>query len=184
MYKTLYTKAKHVDHLIDKYGGVGFNSSEETKYIVLIVFPNSTVEGSGWHKTAFCIQSNDRMFILKVGKNESIENDHRIYKRLPKKIRTKYFAKIFWHTKYCLLQEYGQAVEVTDEQLENLRKILSPYGLIDLKRENFKKIDDQLKLIDANMAEGKLSGILKLADIIKTRLEITRKILQHLIRQK
>jgi hypothetical protein len=186
-YKILYDKAKHTDHLIDKSGGIGltqFHSREAIKGIVLSVFPNSTIKGSGSHKIAFSIQSNDRIFILKVGKKESIENDHKIYKRLPKEIRQKYYAQIFWHTKYCLLQEYGQTVEVTDEQLENLRKILSPYGLIDMKRENVKKIDNQLKIIDANLAEGKLSGILKIADIIKSVLEKTRSTLHRLIKPK
>ena len=80
----------------------------------------------------------DQKIVLKVGPKNSIENDHRAYKRVPESMRHKLFARIFWHTKYCLLQEYGFPAHVTQEELTQLRRVVYRYGIFDVKAENVK----------------------------------------------
>jgi len=95
--------------------------------------------------------------VLKVSNKRSIENDHRAYKRLPESIRHQLFARIFWHTKYCLLQEYGFSVHVTGEQLAYVRRVVYKYGVYDIKAEN-------LKIVDANATAFLLPAVLRVID--------------------
>ena len=75
---------------------------------------------------------------LKVGKSESIERDHEAYKQMPPSVRHAYFARLFWHTKYCLLQEYGVEADVPAQDLAQLRAIAYQYGLLDITCDNIK----------------------------------------------
>lgn len=125
---------------------------EELKKIILKEVPDLYVTNVGWHKIVFGIHSIDKKIVLKVGSKNSIENDHRAYKHVPENMRHKLFAKIFWHTKYCLLQEYGFPAHVTQEELTRLRRIVNRYGIFDVKAENLKIINGELKIIDANFA--------------------------------
>ena len=74
-----------------------------------------------------------------------------LYKRVPEGVRHQLFARIFWHTKFCLLQEYGSPAKVTKEELNSLRAMVYKYGISDIKAENLKRIDGDLKIIDANV---------------------------------
>jgi hypothetical protein len=115
-YKTLHQTARQIDHLIDRYiesKGTSFIGQDELKKLILKDFPDLYVKDAGWHKIVFGIHSIDQKIVLKVGPKTSIEKDHRAYKRVPESMRHQLFAKIFWHTKYCLLQQYGYSANVT-----------------------------------------------------------------------
>ncbi len=172
-YKVFYNDAKQIDSMIGYY----FKSTKASvlpfnDFIIIIhkKFPSFYLIGKGTHKISFKVDDGKKLLVLKVGKKETIENDHRAYKLLPKRVRRKYFAKIFWHTKYCLLQEYGKDAVATSKQVENIRELMGRYGLIDIRCENIKMIDGELKVIDANIARGRSAPLMKIIDYVKVRL--------------
>ena len=112
----------------------------------------------------------DQTIVIKVGTKKSIENDHRAYKRVPESMRHQLFARIFWHTKYCLVQEYGFPVQVTEEELAILRRVVYKYGIFDIKPDNLKRIDGQLKIIDANVTIIPIPTLLRKVDEVKPKL--------------
>ncbi|MCL4429851.1 MAG: hypothetical protein M1167_03765 [Chloroflexi bacterium] len=172
-YKTLHHTARQIDQLIDHYmhSSVSvFIQQNELRQLVLKSFPDLYVENVGWHKIVFGIHSIDQKIVLKVGTKKSIENDHRAYKRVPESMRHQLFARIFWHTKYCLLQEYGFPAHVTPQELANLRRVLYRYGISDVKADNLKRIDGQLRIIDVNVAPFPLPGVWKMVDEAKPKL--------------
>ncbi len=169
----LHYKARQIDHLIDLYmhsNVTSVISQEELKELVLKAFPDFYVKNFGWHKIVFGIHSEDQGIVLKVGAKRSIENDHRAYKRVPESQRHQLFAKIFWHTKYCLLQQYGSPAIVSQQELDNLRGIVYKYGLFDIKADNLKRIDGELKIIDANITPFPLPTVWKMVDEAKPKL--------------
>jgi hypothetical protein len=172
-YKPLYHSARQIDHLIDRYlhsSGTSVFQQEQLKSLILKNFPDLYLKNVGWHKIVFGIHSIDQKIVFKVGPKESIENDHRAYKRVPENIRHKLFAKIFWHTKYCLLQEYGFPARVTQEELNRLRQIVNRYRIFDVKAENVKCINEKLKIIDANVASIPIPFVLRKIDEVKPKL--------------
>jgi hypothetical protein len=172
-YKTLHNTAKQIDQLIDHHLHANVTSvfpQEQLKSTVTKNFPDLYVINIGWHKIIFGIHSIDQEIVLKVGPKNSIENDHRAYKRFPENMRHKLFAKIFWHTKYCLLQEYGFSAHVTPEELTRLRRIVNRYGIFDIKAENIKCIDGELKIIDANVTSIPIPFVLRKIDEVKPML--------------
>jgi hypothetical protein len=172
-YKTFHHTARHIDHLIDHYihsRGTSFIPQNELKNIILKNFPDLYLKDSGWHKIVFGIHSIDQKIVLKVGTKNSIENDHRAYKRVPESMRHQLFANIFWHTKYCLLQEYGFPAHVTEEELNVLRRFVYKYGIFDIKADNLKRIDGKLKIIDANFTSIPIPTILRKMDELKPNL--------------
>lgn len=165
--------ARQIDHLIDHYlhsSGTSVIPQEELKKIILKEFPDLYVKNVGWHKIVFGIRSIDQKIVLKVGPKNSIENDHRAYKRVPENMRHKLFARIFWHTKYCLLQEYGFPAYVTAGELTRVRRIVYRYGIFDVKAENLKRIDGELKIIDANVTSIPIPFVLRKIDEVKPKL--------------
>jgi hypothetical protein len=173
-FKSLYEKAKHLDNLIDDYiktkqtNFVPFGTLQE---VVPTIFPGSVMFNFGLHKLVFYLRHKSHELALKIGKAEAIEVDHRAYKQLPTSLRHVYFATIFWHTRYCLLQEYGVEAEVSVGELEQVRIIARKYGLLDLTCDNVRKVNGKLKIIDASIAPSPvLFGLWKTADVIKLRL--------------
>ena len=172
-YKTIHQTAKQIDHLIDHRkheSGTSVIPQEELKKLVLKNFPDFYVQNVGWHKIVFCIRSIDQKIVLKVGPKSSIENDHRTYKRVPENLRHKVFARIFWHTKYCLLQEFGYPANVTPDEITRLRKIVYRYGVSDVKAENLKMIRGELKIIDANVTSIPIPFVMRKLDEMKPKL--------------
>jgi hypothetical protein len=172
-HKSLRDKAKLIDRLIDAYvssRGVSFVPSGKLEELVSIFFPEACLESSGWHKTALRIIEHKRVFVLKIGAEETIENDHRVFKRLPVGVRRELFAEVFWHTKYCLLQEYGVEVEVSAEELRRLRDVGYRYGVIDVKEENVRLVGGRLKIVDANVVSERFSGVWRLFEVFKFSL--------------
>ena len=170
-YETLHHTAKKIDRLIDNYlqsRGSQFMPQEDLKKLILKDFPDFYVRDFGWHKIVFGIHKIDPI-VLKVGAKRSIENDHRVYKRVPESMRHQLFARIFWHTKFCLLQQYGSPAKVTTEELNSLRAMVYKYGIFDIKAENLKRIDGDLKIIDANLTPFPLPTMWKMVDEAKLK---------------
>ena len=59
---------------------------------------------------------------------------------------------------------------VTSEDLATLRRTLYKYGIFDVKPENLRRIDGQLKIIDVNVAPFPLPTIWKMVDETKPKL--------------
>jgi hypothetical protein len=88
---------------------------------------------------------------LKIGREEYIKADIEAYMKLPKRIRNRYFAKIYWKTKYCLIQKYGKKTKIPKEILQKLRNVAKKFGLTDIRRANIRKIDGRFKIVDASI---------------------------------
>ena len=172
-YRQLNHEAKHIDRLIDAElhvkGGL-FPTQEQLGALVSLNYPDFAVENCGWHKIVFRNRGFDHNVVLKIGPHKSIENDHRVYKTVPEDKRHRYFARIYWHTKYCLLQEYGEAANVTQEQLNCLRTAVYKYGVFDVKAENIRWIHGDLRIIDANVTRIPLPTVLRKIDEVKPKL--------------
>lgn len=174
-YKTLHHQARFIDHLIDhtlrsKRNPTQFLTQQELKTLILNNLANLYVIDQGWHKIVFGIPTVEHRIVLKVGTKKTIENDHQAYKRVPKSVRRRWFAKIFWHTKYCLLQEYGFSVNVSLAQLTLIRQTVYKYGIVDVKVENIRDIDGELKIIDANVTRIPLPYVFRKVDELKPKL--------------
>ncbi len=148
----------------------GFPTKDELEPLILSLFPDFYVANAGWHKVVFGICSEDNKIVLKIGTRKNIEYDHRVYKAVPENVRHRFFARIFWHTKYCLLQEYGSPAHVTPTQLARLRRIVYKYGIFDVKEANIKLVDGQLKIIDANVTRLLLPTVMRKVDEVKPKL--------------
>ncbi len=172
-FKSLHERAKLLDDIIDAYlksQRSAFVPMDELRNIVPMMFPRTTMESYGIHKLVFRVRHKSHELALKIGKEEDIEKDHKAYKQLPSKYRQVYFAKMFWHTKYCLLQEFGVEVDVTPQELVQLRSIASRFGLLDISCDNIRNINGYLKIIDAGVAPPGLFRLYKAADFISLRL--------------
>lgn len=172
-YKQLHHEAKHIDRIIDRQlslcGGL-FLTTDDIEALVAENYPDFIVENCGWHKIVFRNRQIDHKVVLKIGPHKSIENDHHTYKQVPKTLRQTHFARIYWHTKYCLLQEYGETATVTDAQLKCMRQAVYKYGVFDIKSENLRWIDGELKIIDASATRIPLPTVLRKLDEIKPKL--------------
>lgn len=172
-YRELHHEAKHIDRLIDHElhvsGGL-FPTQEQLQELVAANYPDFAVVNCGWHKIVFQNRQFNHKVVLKIGPKKSIEGDHRVYKSVPEDKRHRYFARIFWHTKYCLLQEFGEPASVTQEQLDCIRKEVYKYGVFDVKAANISLINGELRIIDANVTRIPLPTVLRKVDEIKPKL--------------
>jgi hypothetical protein len=172
-FKSLHERAQILDELIDAYMSAkksAFVPMNELRNIVPMIFPDTAMLSFGMHKLVFRLRHKRHELALKIGKKDAIEKDHKAYKQLPGKFRHVHFARVFWHTKYCLLQEFGVEAEVTPEELVQLRSIASRFGLLDISCENIRNINGYLKMVDAGVAPPGLFRLWKAADFISLRL--------------
>ena len=172
-FKSLHKNAKLLDDLIDTYiktKKTSFAPIGELEKFALRVFPDTVRVDFGLHKLVFHLRHKSHELALKVGKTEAIEHDHRAYRQMPKSLRQVYFARVFWHTKYCLLQEYGVEANVSTQELSQLRAIAYKYGLLDITCENIRRVNGNLKIIDASIGPSGLFRLWKIADFVKLRL--------------
>ena len=56
------------------------------------------------------------------------------------------------------------------EELTRLRRIVYRYGIFDIKAENLKRIDGELKIIDANVTSIPIPFVLRKIDEVKPKL--------------
>ncbi len=173
-FKSLHKRAELLDEIIDAYlkskTRAAFVPMNDLKTVVPLVFPRTSMVSFGMHKLVFRVGHKSHELALKIGKEDAIEYDHKVYKQLPSQYRHVYFARVFWHTKYCLLQEFGVEVEVTPQELSQIRSIANRFGLLDISCENIRNIDGYLKIIDAAIAPQGFFNIYKAADFITLRL--------------
>jgi hypothetical protein len=172
-YKPLHETARRIDHLIDHHMHTNHSTliaQEELRGLVPKNFPDLYVRGFGWHKIVFGSRSVDGKVVLKVGARRVIENDHRAYKVVPEHLRHQVFARIFWHTKYCLLQEYGYPARVSVEELTRIRRVVYRYGVFDVKAENLRRVGGELKIIDANVTRVPVPFLLRKLDEWKPKV--------------
>ena len=172
-FKTLHEKAKLLDDSIDEYiktKNSSFVPMKNLEQNVLMIFPDARLSNFGLHKLVFRLRHKSHELALKIGKSEAIERDHEAYRQMPTSMRHVYFARVFWHTKYCLLQEYGVEADVSAEDLVQLRAIAGKYGLLDITCDNIRSVNGNLKIIDASIAPPGFFGLWKTADFIKLRL--------------
>jgi len=175
-YQNLNHIARHIDRLIDAHLPVKKNQfvpQNELAQLITQSFPGFYVESFGWHKTVFRHRQEDHNVVLKVGGHKSIEDDHRTYKRVPHSIRHRFFARIYWHSKYCLLQEYGEPAHVTVQQLNQLRGVMNRFGVFDLKADNLRVINGEVKIVDANVTYIRQPTLLRWTDEINDKLPKT-----------
>jgi len=177
-FKKIFEKAKFLDHLIDEYSdsrNIRFVPVEILSSLVVTVFPDAKRLGYGLHKIVFRLQHKTHMLVLKVGKAPDIELDHQAYNRLPHEIRHVYLAKIYWHTKYSLLQQYGLKTKLTEQELARIRLIAAKYGLFDVTCENIRIVDGNSKIIDTQIAPLGLFKLWHTSDSIKNKLPYSMK---------
>jgi hypothetical protein len=172
-FKSLHEKAKLLDDSIDDYiitKSSSFVPRKNLEQIALTTFPDAAMFNFGLHKLVFRLRHKSHELVLKIGKSEAIEFDHEVYKQMPPSIRHVYFARVFWHTKYCLLQEYGVEAEVSPQHLGQLRAVALQYGLLDITCDNIRNVNGNLKIIDASIAPPGFFGLWRAADFIKLGL--------------
>lgn len=153
-HRSIYKKALFIDQLIDYYKHARKRSNFPHRIIeqvIHLLFPSSHHLGRGFFKTVHYIPSRAKDLAIKTASTKSIRSDMRVYKRLPKNIRNRYFAKIYWNTKYCILQKYGKKVRVPEKDILKLKRVAKKYGLTDVRQDNIRKIDGVFKIIDANL---------------------------------
>jgi hypothetical protein len=155
-HKKIYQRAKLLDKFIDFYikakKRVNF-PHKVVKNIVCLLFPNARYEGKGAFKTVHHISTRSRELILKFSMEKNIKKDFEAYTSLPPSIRNRYFAKIYWSTKYCLLQKYGKKAKVPDDKLQQLKIVAKKYGLSDVRVANIRKVNGNFKIVDASVSE-------------------------------
>jgi len=141
-----------VDAIIDHYIKVRKRKNFPKKIVepvLKLVFPESHYIGRGFHKVVHAIYSRSFKRVIKISNFKSTNRDWDLYHRLPRTIRNLYFAKIYWHTKYCSLQKFGRKAVVPQVQLEKLKRRVKQYGLTDVRAENIRKFGKGFKIIDA-----------------------------------
>jgi hypothetical protein len=67
------------------------------------------------------------------------------------------------------LQEYGFPAHVNARELTQLRRMVNRYGIFDVKAENLKIIDGELKIIDANITSIPIPFVLRKIDEVKSK---------------
>ena len=155
-HKTIHKRCLLLDQLID-----GFNARRRGKnfprkqvdQLMPMLFPGSIYAGRGFFKTVHKVSSRARDLVVKTAPRRSLESDLEVYRRIPKEIRNRYFAKIYWSTKYCLLQKFGGRGRVPRERLEYLKRMGRDHGLTDINAKNIRKIDGAYKIVDANLSK-------------------------------
>jgi hypothetical protein len=180
--KSLYQKAQVIDNYLEHNYDPARQHAISLKAVgdvVLKFYPDFKLTGSGTHKIIFEVQHHHHTLAFKVGRRRAIENDHKAYKRLPVGIRRKYFARIYWHTHYCLLQEYGEETYVPIEELNQLKAVADKFDLIDVNCDNVRRINGQLKMVDATITEGPTSPFVKTMDSLRYKHPWLYKFAKH-----
>lgn len=148
-------KALLLDHFIDVYKRARKRRSfphREVAVLVRLLFPGAEISGRGAFKTVHKISSRERDLVLKTSATRNLRNEERVYRRIPPTLRNRYFAKIYWRTKYCLLQKYGTPGKIPATRFEKLRTIGKQCGLTDVRPANIRSIGGIFKIIDANLS--------------------------------
>ena len=169
LYKEIKEKAKQIDDFIEKNSKSFSIPMKEVDVIIRYLFPACYIKSKGWFKTVFKVCSKGDSVVLKIGKKKSIQADMKAYKKIPHNIRKKYFAKIFWHTKHTILQEYGEDVKPTPAEVEKMKKLALKYGIGDIKDKNIRSFNGKLKIVDFNIKEPGIDKINFIKEYLSVR---------------
>jgi hypothetical protein len=69
------------------------------------------------------------------------------------------FAKVYWRTKYCLLQKFGSECDVPPSRLARLKQIARKYGLTDVRPGNIRCVGGVGKIVDATVVRRERGGV-------------------------
>jgi len=125
---------------------------KDIESILNMFFPSTShlKPRKGYFKHVFIIHSNKRKLVLKIGRTKKdMLKDYTTYNRLPKNVRNRYFAKIYWRSGLFMLQKYGVKVRVPQEEIRRLKHIGEKYGLKDVREANIMKFGNMFKIVDA-----------------------------------
>ena len=154
-HKKLYREIILFEKFIDGYKKLHnrrtFPRTLTSKLIELLFRSKTRYIGSGAFKFVNKIRRHKTVLALKYGKRKSITSDIKAYNRLPRNIRNRYFGKIYWRSKYFLLQKYGKKANIANSILIKLKNIGKKYGLTDIRRANIRKVQGNFKIVDANI---------------------------------
>ena len=104
----------------------------------------------GAFKHVYVIHSNKRKLVLKVGRTKRrIDIDYKTYSQVPKNVRNRYFAKIYWTHNIFMLQKYGKKAKIPEQELTHLKDIGRRYNLKDVREANILKFGRRFKIVDA-----------------------------------
>jgi len=146
-------RAQLLDSIVRTYkkarGGKYF-PHRVVEQVMPILFPRSRKIGRGAFKTVYRVESPARFVALKVTASKHVRRDRKLYEGIPVGVRNRYFAKIYWYTKYCLLQKYGREVNVPKNVLKRLQERGRRFGLSDVRRDNIRRVEGHFKIVDAN----------------------------------
>jgi hypothetical protein len=120
------------------------------KKLIGLLFPRSSFQGKGWHKSAHKVSTRRRDLVLKTGNAKSIRRDYGIFAGLSGKGSRRDFAKVYWRTKYCMLQKFGQKKKVPSRELARLKEVARKRKLGDVREANVRYVDRTFKIIDAS----------------------------------
>lgn len=153
----IYKRALFIDQFVDAYQKVRRRRNfphREVASIIQYLFPGCIYTGRGAFKTVHKVSSRARDLVLKTSNPKNIRSDWRAYRRLPPTIRNRYFVKIYWTTKYCLLQKYGRhADHIPPRRLKKLKAVTRAGGLTDVRLGNIRKVDGRFKIVDASLGK-------------------------------
>src|SRR3990172_7952406 len=139
-HRRLRQRARFLDKFIDSYRRLRRRKTfphKAVEQVVPFLFRGWRHEGRGAFKTVYRVTSTSRHVALKTARARHIRRDMKLYKSLPGNLRNRYFAKIYWHTKYCLLQKYGRSVKhVPSREMKILKRFAKDRGLCDIRKDN------------------------------------------------
>jgi hypothetical protein len=151
-HKKIHDKAIFLDWFVESYNRVRRRKTfphKAVRIIIKLLFPDWSYRGRGAFKTVYKVQSTKRRLVLKVANSNRIKTDVRTYRSIPRNVRNRYFAKIYWHTKCAMLQKYGTETHIPPSELKKLKKIGKKYGLGDVRSDNIRELDSHFKIVDA-----------------------------------
>lgn len=149
----LKKQAELFDLVVDNYNKVRRRTNfpkKISKDVAELFFPEIHHLGGGFYKEAYLIRSKARKLVLKLANKRSINQDWKLYSSLPANLRNRYFTKIYWRTKYCLLQKLGEEEKIPKDEMKKLKEFGKKFGLTDIKPDNVRKVDGRFKIVDAN----------------------------------
>jgi len=136
---------------------------KEIESILNIFFPGTKhiSSGAGAFKRVFIIHTpNKKKLALKISRRRSyMRKDYTTYKNFIKRIGAnighRNYAKIYWRTDFTMLQKFGKAVKVPEEEIQRLKQLGKEYGLKDIREKNIMKVDGKFKIVDAERKQKK-----------------------------
>ncbi|MCX5698181.1 MAG: hypothetical protein NTX01_00560 [Candidatus Omnitrophica bacterium] len=160
-FKRIAQKAEFIDEFIDHYRRIRRRISfphKAAETVIKLLFPRSKHLGRGAYKSVYYVYSQERDLVLKLSPTKNLKRDFKVYEKVPETIRNRYIAKMYWHTRYCLLQKLGKRprkLSEKDPRLIDLKYRLKPYGLTDIRPDNVCLFKGNLKVVDANLSRRK-----------------------------